>query len=87
MALAEERKVDPLARRAVIGRCLLATVTPYSVGHAVGANWFSGGANIISGHDYWPAGGGNVHLVIRRNWVITLPDGNTGLGIATHSLR
>ncbi len=47
-ALAEERKVDPMA--AGLLAVAAATVTPYSVGeaYAVGANWL-GGQNIISG--------------------------------------
>ena len=49
MALAEERKVDPLAA-GLLSVAAFMTVTPYSVGeaYAVGANWL-GGANIISG--------------------------------------
>ena len=49
MALAEERKVDPLAA-GLLSIAAFMTVTPYSVGdaYAVGANWL-GGANIISG--------------------------------------
>ena len=59
MALAEERKVDPLAA-GLLSIAAFMTVTPYSVGdaYAVGANWL-GGANII----YYRTGGGrNVPL-------------------------
>lgn len=48
-ALAEERKVDPMAA-GLLAVAAFMTVTPYSVGeaYAVGANWL-GGQNIISG--------------------------------------
>jgi PTS system cellobiose-specific IIC component len=51
------------------------TVTPYSVGeaYAVGANWL-GGANIISGMVIGLVVAEMFTFVIRRNWVITLPD-------------
>ncbi len=49
MALAEERKVDPIAA-GLLSIAAFMTVTPYDAGgaYAVGANWL-GGANIISG--------------------------------------
>lgn len=51
------------------------TVTPYSVGeaYAVGANWL-GGQNIISGMIIGLIVAEMFTFVIRRNWVITLPD-------------
>ena len=51
------------------------TVTPYSVGeaYAVGANWL-GGANIISGIIIGLAVAEMFTFVVRRNWVIKLPD-------------
>ncbi|VDZ67347.1 PTS system, chitobiose-specific IIC component [Klebsiella aerogenes] len=61
-ALAEERKVDPMAA-GLLAVAAFMTVTPYSVGeaYAVGANWL-GGQNIISGMIIGPGGGGTVHL-------------------------
>jgi lactose/cellobiose-specific phosphotransferase system IIC component len=51
------------------------TVTPYSVGeaYAVGANWL-GGANIISGIVIGLVVAEMFTFIIRRNWVIRLPD-------------
>ena len=74
MALAEERKVDPLAA-GLLAVAAFMTVTPYSVGeaYAVGANWL-GGANIISGIIIGLAVAEMFTFIIRRNWVITLPD-------------
>lgn len=74
MALAEERKVDPLAA-GLLSVAAFMTVTPYSVGeaYAVGANWL-GGANIISGIIIGLAVAEMFAFVIRRNWVIKLPD-------------
>lgn len=74
MALAEERKVDPLAA-GLLSVAAFMTVTPYSVGeaYAVGANWL-GGANIISGMVIGLVVAEMFTFVIRRNWVITLPD-------------
>ncbi|MDX6022511.1 PTS N,N'-diacetylchitobiose transporter subunit IIC [Scandinavium sp. V105_16] len=74
MALAEERKVDPLAA-GLLSVAAFMTVTPYSVGeaYAVGANWL-GGQNIISGMVIGLIVAEMFTFVIRRNWVITLPD-------------
>ncbi|HGM5491725.1 TPA: PTS N,N'-diacetylchitobiose transporter subunit IIC [Serratia fonticola] len=74
MALAEERKVDPLSA-GLLAVAAFMTVTPYSVGeaYAVGANWL-GGANIISGMLIGLVVAELFAFVIRRNWVITLPD-------------
>lgn len=74
MALAEERKVDPLSA-GLLAVAAFMTVTPYSVGeaYAVGANWL-GGANIISGMLIGLVVAEMFAFVIRRNWVITLPD-------------
>lgn len=74
MALAEERKVDPLAA-GLLSVAAFMTVTPYSVGeaYAVGANWL-GGANIISGIVIGPVVAEMFTFIIRRNWVIRLPD-------------
>jgi PTS system cellobiose-specific IIC component len=74
MALAEERKVDPMAA-GLLSVAAFMTVTPYSVGeaYAVGANWL-GGANIISGMIIGLLVAEMFTFVIRRNWVITLPD-------------
>jgi PTS system cellobiose-specific IIC component len=74
MALAEERKVDPMAA-GLLSVAAFMTVTPYSVGeaYAVGANWL-GGANIISGMIIGLVVAEMFTFVIRRNWVITLPD-------------
>ncbi len=74
MALAEERKVDPLAA-GLLAVAAFMTVTPYSVGeaYAVGANWL-GGANIISGIIIGLVVAEMFTFVIRRNWVIRLPD-------------
>ncbi len=51
------------------------TVTPYSVGdaYAVGANWL-GGANIISGILIGLVVAEMFTFVVRRNWVIRLPE-------------
>ncbi|SQI31989.1 PTS system N,N'-diacetylchitobiose-specific EIIC component [Serratia plymuthica] len=74
MALAEERKVDPLAA-ALLAVAAFMTVTPFSVGeaYAVGANWL-GGANIISGMVIGLVVAEMFAFVVRRNWVISLPD-------------
>lgn len=74
MALAEERKVDPLAA-GLLSIAAFMTVTPYSVGdaYAVGANWL-GGANIISGIIIGLVVAEMFTFIIRRNWVIRLPD-------------
>ncbi|STD19597.1 PTS system N,N'-diacetylchitobiose-specific transporter subunit IIC [Enterobacter asburiae] len=74
MALAEERKVDPLAA-GLLSVAAFMTVTPYSVGeaYAVGANWL-GGANIISGIVIGLVVAEMFTFIIRRNWVIRLPD-------------
>ncbi len=74
MALAEERKVDSLAA-GLLAVAAFMTVTPYSVGeaYAVGANWL-GGANIISGIVIGLIVAEMFTFVIRRNWVIRLPD-------------
>ncbi|MWT61614.1 PTS N,N'-diacetylchitobiose transporter subunit IIC, partial [Escherichia coli] len=73
-ALAEERKVDPLAA-GLLSIAAFMTVTPYSVGdaYAVGANWL-GGANIISGIIIGLVVAEMFTFIIRRNWVIRLPD-------------
>jgi len=73
MALAEERKVDPLSA-GLLAVAAFMTVTPFSVGesYAVGANWL-GGANIISGMLIGLVVAEMFTFIIRRNWVITLP--------------
>lgn len=73
-ALAEERNVDPPAA-GLLAVAAFMTVTPYSVGDAwaVGANWL-GGANIISGIIIGLVTAEMFAFVIRRNWVISLPD-------------
>ncbi|MEZ2586099.1 PTS N,N'-diacetylchitobiose transporter subunit IIC [Kluyvera intermedia] len=73
-ALAEERKVDSMAA-GLIAIAAFMTVTPYSVGeaYAVGANWL-GGANIISGIVIGLVVAELFTFVVRRNWVIRLPD-------------
>lgn len=74
MALAEERKVDALAA-GLLSVAAFMTVTPYSVGeaYAVGANWL-GGANIISGIIIGTVVAEMFTFIVRRNWVIKLPD-------------
>ncbi|EGO1031652.1 TPA: PTS N,N'-diacetylchitobiose transporter subunit IIC [Escherichia coli] len=74
MALAEERKVDALAA-GLLSVAAFMTVTPYSVGeaYAVGANWL-GGANIISGIIIGLVVAEMFTFIVRRNWVIKLPD-------------
>lgn len=74
MALAEEKRVDPLAA-ALLAIAAFMTVTPYSVGeaYAVGANWL-GGANIISGIIIGLVVAELFTFIVRRNWVIRLPD-------------
>lgn len=74
MALAEERKVDPLAA-GLLAVAAFMTVTPFSVGeaYAVDANWL-GGSNIISGMLIGLAVAEMFTFVVRRNWVIKLPD-------------
>ncbi|MFQ1933106.1 PTS N,N'-diacetylchitobiose transporter subunit IIC [Aeromonas veronii] len=74
LALAEERKTDPLAS-GLLSVAAFMTVTPFSVGeaYAVGANWL-GGANIISGMLIGIAVAEMFAFIVRRNWVITLPD-------------
>ncbi|MDR7341672.1 PTS system cellobiose-specific IIC component [Pantoea alhagi] len=73
-ALAEERKVDALAA-GVLAVAAFMTVTPYNAGgaYAVGANWL-GGANIISGIVIGLVAAEMFAFIIRRNWVITLPE-------------
>lgn len=73
MALAEERKVDPMAA-GLLSIAAFMTVTPYSVGeaYAVGANWL-GGANIISGIIIGLVVAEMFTFVVRRNWIIKLP--------------
>ncbi len=73
-AMAEERKVDPLSA-GLLSVAAFMTVTPFSVGeaYAVGANWL-GGANIISGMIIGLVSAEMFAFVIRRNWVIRLPD-------------
>lgn len=73
-ALAEERKVDALAA-GVLAVAAFMTVTPYNAGgaYAVGANWL-GGANIISGIVVGLVAAEMFAFVIRRHWVITLPE-------------
>ena len=72
-ALAEERKVDPMAA-GLLAVAAFMTVTPYSVGeaYAVGANWL-GGANIISGIVIGLVVAEMFTFIVHRNWVITLP--------------
>lgn len=74
MALAEERKVDPIAA-GLLSIAAFMTVTPYNAGgaYAVGANWL-GGANIISGIIIGLAVAEMFTFIVRRNWVIRLPD-------------
>lgn len=74
MALAEERKVDPLAA-GLLAVASFMTVTPYDVNgaYAVGANWL-GGANIISGIILGLVVAEMFTFIVRRNWVIRLPD-------------
>lgn len=74
MALAEERKVDPLAA-GLLAVAAFMTVTPYNVAgnYAVGANWL-GGANIISGIILGLIVAEMFTFIVRRNWVIKLPD-------------
>ncbi|MGQ7952396.1 PTS transporter subunit EIIC, partial [Providencia huashanensis] len=74
MALAEERKVDPLAA-GLLAIASFMTVTPYDVNgaYAVGANWL-GGANIISGIILGLVVAEMFTFIVRRNWVIKLPD-------------
>lgn len=74
MALAEERKVDSLSA-GLLAIAAFMTVTPFSVGdaYAVGANWL-GGANIISGILVGLVVAEVFSFIIKRNWVIRLPD-------------
>ncbi|WP_194208464.1 PTS N,N'-diacetylchitobiose transporter subunit IIC [Superficieibacter sp. 1612_C1] len=74
MALAEERKVDPLAA-GLLSIASFMTVTPFSVGeaYAVGANWL-GGQNIISGIIIGLVVAEIFTFIVRHNWVIKLPD-------------
>jgi len=74
MALAEEKKVDPLAS-ALLAIAAFMTVTPFSVGqaYAVDANWM-GGANIISGIIIGLVVAEVFAFIVRRNWIIRLPD-------------
>lgn len=74
MALAEEKKVDPLSA-ALLAIAAFMTVTPFSVGeaYAVGANWL-GGANIISGIIIGLVVAEVFTFIVRRNWIIRLPD-------------
>ena len=82
MALAEERKVDALAA-GLLSVAAFMTVTPYSVGeaYAVGANWL-GGANIISGIIIGLVVAEMFTFIVRRNWVIKLPDSVPDFSIA-----
>ena len=72
-ALAEERKMDPIAA-GLLAIAAFMTVTPYSVGdaYAVGANWL-GGTNIISGIVIGLVVAEMFTVIVHRNWVITLP--------------
>ncbi|MGL4860034.1 MAG: PTS N,N'-diacetylchitobiose transporter subunit IIC [Enterobacteriaceae bacterium] len=74
MSLAEERRVDPLAAGLLAVGAFM-TVTPFSVNdaYAVSANWL-GGANIISGIIIGLVVAELFAFIVRRNWVITLPD-------------
>lgn len=74
MALAEERKVDPLAA-GLLSIATFMTLTPFRVGemNAVGANWL-GGANIISGIIIGLAVAEIFTFILRRKWVVVLPD-------------
>ncbi|WP_273968075.1 PTS N,N'-diacetylchitobiose transporter subunit IIC [Enterobacter cancerogenus] len=74
MALAEERKVDPLAA-GLLSIATFMTVTPFKIGeiNAIGANWL-GGANIISGMIIGLAVAEAFTFIIRRKWVVVLPD-------------
>lgn len=74
MSLAEERKVDALAA-GLLAVAAFMTVTPFNVGeaYAVDANWL-GGANIISGILIGLITAEMFAFVIRRNWVIRLPE-------------
>lgn len=74
MALAEERKVDALAA-GLLSIASFMTVTPFTVGQtsAIGANWL-GGANIISGIVIGLVVAEMFAFIIRRQWVIKLPD-------------
>ncbi|MDN8600034.1 PTS N,N'-diacetylchitobiose transporter subunit IIC [Citrobacter enshiensis] len=78
MALGEERKVDPMAA-GLLAVASFMTVTPYSVGeaYAVGANWL-GGANVISGIIIGIVVAEMFTFIVRRNWVIRLPDSVPG---------
>ncbi len=80
-ALAEERKVDPMAA-GLLAVAAFMTVTPYSVGeaYAVGANWL-GGQNIISGMIIGLVVAELFTFVIRRNWVIQTAGQRAGVGI------
>ncbi|WES70266.1 PTS N,N'-diacetylchitobiose transporter subunit IIC [Superficieibacter sp. HKU1] len=74
MALAEERKVDPLAA-GLLSVASFMTVTPFNVdkAYAVGANWL-GGQNIISGIIIGLVVAEIFTFIVRRDWVIKLPD-------------
>lgn len=74
MGLAEERKVDPIAA-GLLSIAAFMTVTPYNAGgaYAVGANWL-GGANVISGIIIGLVVAEMFTFIVRRNWVIRLPD-------------
>ncbi|EBY0373548.1 PTS N,N'-diacetylchitobiose transporter subunit IIC [Salmonella enterica subsp. enterica serovar Toulon] len=74
MALAEERKADPLAA-GLLSVASFMTVTPFTVdeAYAVGANWL-GGQNIISGIIIGLVVAEIFTFIVRRNWVIILPD-------------
>lgn len=74
MALAEERKVDPIAA-GLLAICAFMTVTPFDYHNlkAIDANWL-GGANIISGIIIGLLVAEAFAFIIRRRWVITLPD-------------
>ncbi|WP_196210474.1 PTS N,N'-diacetylchitobiose transporter subunit IIC [Citrobacter sp. Res13-Sevr-PEB04-36] len=74
MALAEERKVDPLAS-GLLSIAAFMTVTPFTVGgvSGIGPNWL-GGANIISGIIIGLVVAELFTFIIRRQWVIKLPE-------------
>ncbi|MDR0217513.1 MAG: PTS N,N'-diacetylchitobiose transporter subunit IIC [Enterobacteriaceae bacterium] len=74
MGLAEERKVDSISA-GLIAIAVFVTVTPFDVNgnYAIGANWL-GGANIISGMIIGLVVAELFTFIVRRHWVITLPD-------------
>jgi PTS system cellobiose-specific IIC component len=74
MALAEERKVDSLAA-GLLSIAAFMTLTPFNAAgaYAIDASWM-GGANIISGILVGLLVAEMFTFVVRRNWVIKLPD-------------